>query len=190
MLEKADEVSEGSQPVNHLSPSTAKVCEMVPFKPSNSGRQEPSLPASWGCPTPGSDLSKVGPWLRHHLPAFQALSKMPARGVELIVLVYFLFPGQGIHLCSSGRGIFFVDKRGQWLLPEGNPREQTCSSSWCSCQHPLAALEPKSFSSGLRSCLLLWRCSCQHRKLIPEAEKAEFSESQSYLHSLRLWQEV
>lgn len=104
-------MSEGKESLNCVSHSTVKMCEMVPFKPGNSGRQEPSLPACWGCPTPGSDLTKVGPWLRHPLPAFQVPPKMPALGVGLLLSwsTFFFQDRESVHAAVGG-GFFLQIK--------------------------------------------------------------------------------
>lgn len=174
--------------VNHLSPSTAKGCEMVPSKPCNSLLVVAAPHQQWF--DQGGAVAEASPSSLAR-PLYNACT----RRRTLTVLVYF--PGQGIHSCSSRRVFFFFLKiREDWLLPEGNPAEQACSSSWCSCQHPSPAcsqtkallLRTEDLPPPVKVLLPAQEAGSRGRG----TRKAEFSESQwiPYLLFLRLWQEV
>lgn len=181
--------------VNCWSPSTVKVCEMVPSKPCNSGRQEaslPALPACWGCSTPAmNDLTEVG--LGHHLPAFHATSTIPALGVGLILSCSTFQDRESIHSAVGWIFIFFL----RWKRALTAVRRKSCRAS---LQQQLVQLPPSPSCSLTKALLLRTEELPPPVKVLLPAqeadsrvrgtEKAEFSESQAYLLSLRLWQEV
>lgn len=148
------------------------------------GALTPCPPCLLGCPTPGRDLAKVGLWLRHHLPAFQIPSKMPSLGVELLLswAASFIQDRESIHATVGGRFFIFEDKR---ELTAGRRKACRVSLQQQLVQLPASpgCLGPKS-SSGLRSCLLLWRCYSQHRKLMAEVHKKQNSVNPRHIYFL------
>lgn len=63
-------------------------------------------------PHTSSDLTRVGLWLRHHLPAWQGPSIMPALGVGLLLSWSTFQDRESIHAAAGGLFFFFEDKRG------------------------------------------------------------------------------